>query len=51
MLHTLIDWIHLLGRSTVEMLLEHHRLLPVAHSHFYRFVGRSGRAAYGRIGR
>ena len=51
MLHTLIEWIQLLGRSTVEMLLEHHRLLPVAHCHLYRFVSRSGRAAYGRVDR
>lgn len=40
MLHTLIEWIQLLGRSTVEMLLEHHRLVPVSHSQLYRFVTR-----------
>lgn len=38
MLHTLCEWVQLLGRSTVEMLLERHRLIPVGHSQLYRFV-------------
>ena len=38
MIHTLVEWLQRLGRATVEMMLERHRLVRVGQSDCWRFV-------------